>query len=808
MKISRSIRLGVSATALSAFLLPGAAKAQETATTATVEVTEDDSGIASDDIIVTARRSAEKLQSTPVSITAFSDDTLRSAGIRQTSDLMIKTPGVYLGGSGGRENSVFQIRGQSKARSGFNPPAVLSYFADVPLPTFGSGVPTFDMQSVQVLKGPQGTLFGRNTTGGALLFYPKAPDYEVSGYAQAGYGNYDDRQLEGAISAPIIDQKVAIRISGMLNKRDGWTRDLVSGADLDGENSRAFRIGLLIEPIAGVKNVTTYDYYQNKYNGDSVILTGIRPVAPLLPAVFGIRDSALAALARQQARSVRVTESDARPLVETRRQGLTNRTDIEIAPEFSVTNIFGYRRSYLNYTSNSDGLPLLTSTSGPFAGAQFTVLNGSAIIHTEQYTDELQLKGSVLDGNVDLLVGGFYLKSKPFGANGTGAKQFVAASPANASQYISNFGYNFLTEESTAVFANANIKLDSVLPGLKLDVGARYTWDKARSCVGNDVTTQGALTPADCENRNPLILGATTNSTKSDAPTWQASLEWQANDSLFLYAVTRRGYRSGGLNSPTLAGRLAPFQGFGPEKVTDYEAGFRSDFNMGGGLRARLNVSAFLGNYSDTAFSLSGLRTTSVPACLAAGGAIPTSPDGDCNPGNDPINGALTVAAGETQVKGIDVDGFIAVGNQFKFTFAGSLLDPKSKNINLPAALAPYLPNGTTIGFDFVAKHSYSLGAEYNLPVGDADLTASADLFHSGPASFVDVLFPSYTIVNARLAWTSASRNVEVALYAKNLFDETYIAQGAFNGPSAGIEASIYGAPRQYGVTVRYSFGN
>lgn len=163
---ARASAFAIIATSLSPFAA-GAASAQEVADA------EQAPGTA--EILVTARRQAENIQSIPVAVTAFSADTLRSAGIANTEDLMVKTPGVYLGGSGGRENSVFQIRGQSKARSGFNSPAVVSYFADIPLPTFGSSVPTFDMASVQVLKGPQGTLFGRNTTGGAILFYPAAP---------------------------------------------------------------------------------------------------------------------------------------------------------------------------------------------------------------------------------------------------------------------------------------------------------------------------------------------------------------------------------------------------------------------------------------------------------------------------------------------------------------------------------------------------------------------------------------------------------------------------------------------------------
>src|SRR3979490_244133 len=143
-----------------------------------------------EEITVTARRKEESLQSVPVSVTAFTAESLREKSIQTTQDLQMSTPGVYLSGSGGNENVVYQIRGQSKALSGPSSPAVVSYFAEVPDVTFGSSVPAYDISSVQVLKGPQGTLFGRNTTGGAILYTPTAPTYVFEGLADETVGNY------------------------------------------------------------------------------------------------------------------------------------------------------------------------------------------------------------------------------------------------------------------------------------------------------------------------------------------------------------------------------------------------------------------------------------------------------------------------------------------------------------------------------------------------------------------------------------------------------------------------------------------
>src|ERR1700677_812013 len=215
-----------------------------------------------EEITVTARRKEESLQSVPVSITALSAETLREQSISTTEELQQATPGVYLAGSGGTENVVYQIRGQSKALSGPSSPAVVSYFAEVPDPTFGSSVPQYDISSIQVLKGPQGTLFGRNTTGGAVLYTPAPPTYDFGGAVSGTVGNYQDHETEGALNLPLVDQIAALRFAGDLHDRDGYTKNLGVGGPLDDVHSRAMRVSLLLDPAHGVKNLTIIDYFE------------------------------------------------------------------------------------------------------------------------------------------------------------------------------------------------------------------------------------------------------------------------------------------------------------------------------------------------------------------------------------------------------------------------------------------------------------------------------------------------------------------------------------------------------------------
>src|SRR6185369_4323416 len=147
------------------------------------------------DIVVTARRRAEDISKVPVSVTAFGSAQIESKHIQNLTDLTKLTPGLNITGGGSRTNVFVTIRGQSRGVTGNVSPGVLTYFNEVPLPTYGSTIPTYDMANIQVLKGPQGTLFGRNSIGGAILTYSKAPTYHFEGYVKGEIGQYANRNV-------------------------------------------------------------------------------------------------------------------------------------------------------------------------------------------------------------------------------------------------------------------------------------------------------------------------------------------------------------------------------------------------------------------------------------------------------------------------------------------------------------------------------------------------------------------------------------------------------------------------------------
>ncbi|MDB6063029.1 MAG: hypothetical protein JWM78_3132 [Verrucomicrobiaceae bacterium] len=760
-----------------------------------------------DEVIVSARRTEETIQSVPISIVALSSAMLAEKSISTPEDLQAATPGVFLSGSGGRENVIYQIRGQSKALSGPSSPAVVSYFAEVPDPTFGSFVPQFDIASVQVLKGPQGTLFGRNTTGGAILYAPQSPTYQLEGSLDLTAGNYNNHKVTGVLNVPLVDNKAALRIATDFQRRDPYTKNIGGGRDLDDVDTQAYRVSLLLDPTDHITNTLILDYYKSDNSGFATVLTGVDPTPGTLD-LLGVRSAANAQLAAQRARGPFKVDASFNQDQTNERKGLTNRTEIGIG-DMELVNIFGYRETALHYQPNVDGMPTITTDgTGLFpAGVPVEYIRARLAQETKQTSDELQLRGNAFNGSLEWLVGGFWLKSEPNGPQGIQvAFAHIPGTPDAGA------GYTFITEESKAVFTNLRYDLsDLVLEGLQFELGLRYTRDSVEACTGSGITgSPNDVDLSDCEHASSNIVNASTNKVDSTKTTWSAGLNWQINPDLFTYLITRRGYRAGGINGPTFAGRLTEFQSFAPETVNDVEVGVRTDWDVGG-VTVRANASAFVGWYKDVQAAVTGVSTVGA-ACNPAITTNPAgiSPDGDCNADNDPNGGTLLTNIGESKVSGIDVELVVAPTENLTFTVAGNYLDPKTEKFDPPAALKAYV-SGSEIPFNNTAKKTLSASARYVVPLKPEfakELVFNADYYWSDKLMYNDNFLPSYSLTNMRVDLRKiAASNFDAGLFIRNMFDKEYRSGGQLGGgPSTGLIASIYGPPRMFGAEVKYSF--
>ena len=754
--------------------------------------------ISDDVILVTARRRAEDAQSVPVSVQAFSGEELSNRGIQNTDDLQKLVPGVVFTGAGGPITTTYFIRGQGRDVIGSALPSVINYLNDVPLTPSSSRLPTFDMASIQVLKGPQGTLFGRNTTGGAVLATSAPPVHELEGYVQGLYGSYDWVDVEGAFNLPLVQDVIALRVAGQLTRRDGYTKEQFGPDDKDDRHEDAFRISLLIEPTDWLRNVTVFDYFKHRSGHAGIIPTGDYLVGflpyrqGLAPLAFGPELGGLIAdafdcntdiscnidlqIQRQVAGGIRKSWHDAPSEARQKVWGLSNTTEFDLGPVL-VKNIFGYRTQEWIQNTDSDGTTL-------------PLLNTYNFQNEYQITNELQFSGQLFDGRLDWLVGAFYLFNKPDGPYGAKFDIYRPSQIPQDNWPLSTVQNAFYKDESKAAFLSLGYNFTGALEGVRLNGAIRHTRDKEQAC--SLTTAPFSLDPIDGWDACLQTPGSSTVSAKFRKTTWQLGVDWQVNDSVFAYVVARTGYRAGQLNTPQLGPALADLQAFGPQSVLDFEAGLKTEWRMGS-VDGRLNIAAFRTKIDDYQRIIQGL---------------PPGLDGDNNPLNDPSFTIIVINGGTAVLKGIEVDGFIRPMQDLTLSFAGSYISPKFTELISPPILAGLA--GTSGTFDKTPKWSFSANLDYRLPI-DSNI---GEFFVTGTYYWVDdyfaglAVFDSYDTLDATLQWRDMfGHPLTGTVFVNNLTNKKYESFSALTGNSPGYRTSVYGMPRMFGVRLRYDFG-
>jgi len=605
------------------------------------------------DIVVTARRVSESASKVPVAITAFSAAQIQTKNIQNVADLTKLTPGLNITGGGSRTNVFVTIRGQSRGVTGNVSPGVITYFNEVPMQTYGSLIPTFDMDNIQVLKGPQGTLFGRNSIGGAILTYSKTPTHNFGGYVEGEIGEYNRQKIEGAVNIPIIPEKVALRLAGQLDHSASYTKNyqftkytidpvtnrvnslpqLVPNThNLDEFATTSFRASLLIEPVEGIKNVTIYDY--NKIRGTAgsdfgqFFPTGV-PGRTSTGAVYFNSPATLRFIAGkgllgaggvdkaeniislahcgtsftcdvdlfdqvQKTDGRQVTYSNFDPWASyTKIWGISNTTTIELGEHATLKNIFGYRTNDSYTRGDNDGTPL-------------QILDTDNLIQTKLITEELQLSGSLFDNKLKYTVGGFYYKQSPNGPGGSAALEI------NTFFGLShNASYSYFTDTSKALYGQLDY---TVVDGVTVTAGYRQNWDTSAGCVASLAYTafdagiiqvDRSVMPGDAACRsgtlpakyNAAVLPAGGGAAHFNKGTWNLGVNWQITPDAMVYAATRRGYRAGSFNSPLYDAYLASVQTFKPETLDDIEIGAKLRWR--GPVSGSLDIALFRGTDKD-----------------------------------------------------------------------------------------------------------------------------------------------------------------------------------------------------------------
>lgn len=775
------------------------------------------------EIIVTAQFREQRLQDAPLAITAVTGDILEARGQTSVVDIGNQAPNVTLRQAPATYGPavVAYIRGVGQRDTSFAlEPGVGLYIDDVYLPTMhGSMLDLIDVDRVEILRGPQGTLAGQNSIGGAIKLYSKKPDDSGGGYLQATYGSYNRVEIRGAANFTIIPDQLFARVSGTAVHKDGYVtrydyacthpgtaipssvtnnKSCKLGTE-GGKSYVAGRLALRYQPSDSVTldlsgDITRDDseagpttlLYVGQNANPGVSNTGSATTGPSAAAYMlnGVRYgtatgsqfvsySPYGNFAQDPfSKSPYISYENylelaprdgsgpwAAPIKSAIDSwGVSANLAVDLSPDFNVTSITAYRKFSGVYAS-ADGSP-------------FTPTLQANRIYNRQFSQELRLNGRIGE-TFNFTVGGYYLHKR---------SENISRVTLPTLNFIED---NEIPATTKAVFANADWE---VVDRLHLIGGVRYT-DLKKSFIygrkGIPGSSSGGATPPSIASIDGLV-----GTFSGDRVDWRGVIQYRWSDQLMTYAQVSTGFKSGGVNPRV----FFPAQAlpFGPEKLVAYEAGFKSDlFDR----RVRLNVSGFINKYDDILVSVS-----SCP--------LPGAPATPC---------ALPLNAGKADVRGAEAELSLRPVDGFTIDASLAYLDFKYTSISAAAATSGI---GREDKGQYIAPWQWSIGAQYEHAFGSgATLTPRIDITHQDAfnrnANNVDAVtggkdifgeVAGRTLVNARLTFRTADNDWELAVEGRNLTDKLYYSDVFDNrGSTNSIQGSV-GEPRTFAVTVKRRF--
>ncbi len=571
------------------------------------EAADNDQGL--EDIVVTAQRRAESAQDVPIAITAFNAETLATRGINTALDVTQFVPNlVGLNNTGLGTANAYYLRGVGNTESiaTFDPP-IGTYIDDVYISRQNANnFSFFDVERVEVLSGPQGTLFGRNTTGGAIAVVMKDPGDTTGGYFEAGFGSYQRKLVRGSVDLP-VSSSLSFKISAYWQDDKGYAKNTTTGETINENDGWGARLGVkaaltdsitwrasYMHSYADASNVANFDCYPaNPTNCDGrFVTTGLRKVNDFGGRFTGRKDDF--GMGNK-------AEMDM----------ITSNLEIGAGDNAKVNLITGYLNMSQRFALDfSDGraLPSLTVPTPPVRGY---TLGGFVIANDgkhKQFTQEIKLSGSLGDGLIDYVTGVFYINEK----NDTDFADLfnlgLAPPPAGFPFLLADRRLKNNTE-AWAGYAQVDV---NATEALTLTAGIRYTdeektfniTDNRASC--NDGTVEATcLVNGNLRATNGVAI-PTTIRTKVWTPRF--AINYKMNDDVLLFLSATKGFKSGGWNArATAPSEALPF---GPETAWSYEAGVKADLMDN---RLRVNLTGFL-------LDIEGLQTPS--AFTRANGSI------------------------------------------------------------------------------------------------------------------------------------------------------------------------------------------
>ena len=808
-----------------------------------------------EDIIVTARRVEENQQKIPVAVTTLTAASMERRNVVAVNDLQFSVPNLQIKPSNNNPSlPEFIIRGQRQVL--YTDENVVTYVNGVAQST--RGLSLYDLENVQALKGPQGTLFGKNSMGGAMVFTTARPKFDPEARFDLEMGNYN--RVQGTVmgNIPLIDEVAALRIAGRIERQDGFFKNLrPGGKDLNDRNNESFRVSLLVKPGDRFENLTTFDYvHKNEIPTPSLIeaaplannfFRSVTQQAVTQQSALGgstpIVDTANGLLVRQgnPFRSVAFTGIGSTltnagfPALtgfgsRSKVYGIANTTSFELSDAVTLKNIVGARYEEAFDFQDPSGITGMTFDFGTLFGAPPGFVTGQATNNDTNYrnqyktfSDEFQVIGRL--GNLNLIGGLYYAHVKhQYNVNSS----FVVGPASFYGPAFEKHGAMRDSTESMAAFAQGTYDFGGIgLDGLRLTLGVRYTSDKkemrAEGFFTKSTETVQSWNPAfpqsQCNELNGTFGNAVgvnngaecslTNSRTYKAATWTGSLEYQATPNTLLYFATRRGFKAGGPNPTT---RVLQYSMFGPEKITDFELGLKHQGRLGS-VPYRLNLAGFIGKYRDIQTQdILQFCTNDNPGC--AGGGVFTE--------------LILLNVGKATIKGIEVEGSVKPIPQLELNVgysyqvgrygSGSVVPQPADPANPVNAANPInFAGGVDLSgkeFAGVPRQTLTLSGTYEadfIPESFAKTRLSMNYFRRtktlGLAVQGNFGTPAFETLGARLSFDELFKsNFSLALWGSNITNNYYKLYCSNNLNSIGYAACKWGDPRTYGATLSVKF--
>lgn len=748
------------------------------------------------DITVSARRRTERAQDVPIALSAISGETLAARGDYRLDQIQQVVPALQVFSFNPRNTNI-NIRGLGSNVALTNDGienGVGLYIDGVYYGRPGqSQFDLVDLEQVEVLRGPQGTLFGKNTTAGAINITSRLPSFETEVRGEATLGNYGYRQLRGSLSGPLIADLAAARISLAETHRDGFLHNVTTSQDVHNYDDFTARGQLLVTPLSGLSLRLVGDYSNQRQqcciNLPVSVFTSYNNGGP-------IANNWLQRVARAGYTPLkfdpfaRKTDANSPFYAKMDTWGISGQIDYDLGGA-TITSITAGRQ--WNWYPSNDGDVTALSVN----------VQGNQQNFQRQFSQEVRVASNG-EHKIDWLIGGYYFWQV---VRGRGLTIYGADAPnwlfPNDAPTVSDAAVNGFTSRSRsdphtrslAAFAQATWHID---PRLSLTAGLRFTHeDKWGSYFSQQ--TDGkllvGLTPAQATRaqaiRNSLNPAANYSvEAKDDSLSWLATLGWKPVDDALLYATYSRGSKSQGLNLTTIPAGVNPV--IDPEQTDNFEIGLKSQLLN---RTLTVNLAGYWANVSD-------YQTTIVQQVIGT---------------NSYINYIANIP--KVRSRGFEAD--LAWRPIHRLGFTGALAFTDATYRNYPNGPTPVealnpttaLPGGSPLQdmrgqrLAGVPKWTASLGTDALHPLtdrielyGHADWSWRSEYFTVASNSRYG-LVPGYDLTNVRVGLKLDDGKFDVSVWARNLFDKNYFQ--TLSVANTGLVTAILGDPRTIGVTLR-----